>query len=448
LSLSELTVDQGLYSASNFALAALAGRSLDTEGFGRFALVALVGALVVALVRAVWHEPDLALAASAGTGAVPGPGRCRARGDGTGQGTATPAATLVVVTAALVAILVPVTSLRSGPGPVVGLGAAAILATLVQDAARYRAIAAGRSVTLVAGDAAWLVVVAAALAAAGDGLDLAGVLTMWLAGAAAGIGPHVLGPRLLDPGGPTAPSGPVPADHRPQIPTDQASRNRRIALLADFLLLTGMTQLGGLLLGAVLPLDQFAALRGAITVFGPVGVLVAAVSTWVFAAAQAGCPDPAPIGRRAMGVAGVALAVVALVAVVPTPVGVTVLGSGWPPRSVLVLIGLSVTGQALSWPGFSLLRLVDARRLLLSLRATGLIVFLTATMTLAAVSQRAAITAAGYAAVNLSLAVVVWVVLLGCGRSGHRPAPGQAAGDGQDQQARASQGGGPVPVQR
>ncbi len=416
--MAELTLDQALYSVSNFALAALAGRALVVDDFGRFALVALIGAVVVALVRAVGHEPNLAVERKQGVRH-----RSPSPRPGPATGRAGPARAVLTATAAAAV------AVGLGTASLVTVGMAAVAATLAQDAARYRSIGAARPRPLLLGNLAWLAVVMAALLGPWSVADPVAVVRVWLVGAVAGLVPHLLA---------------VPAPGAAERP-GSTGPGRRFALLVDFVLFTGMTQVGGLVLGALLPLDQFAALRGAIMIYGPVGIAVAALSTWVFATVPVPGADVALVGRRAAVMGALGAALVAAATALPPSMGHAVLGSGWPPRAVLALVGLSVTAQAVSGPGFSVLRLADARRRLLALRVAGLVSFVSLTTALAVATGSAGPVAAGYAITNLSLAVAVWALPLAA-RGRDRAGPADEAGDAHRRQAGGGQQPGPVPV--
>lgn len=378
-----LLIDQGLSSASNFAIAAAAGRTLDADGFGRFAIVLLAISIVVNLGRAVWHEPDLVDTNDADRRALPGPGPV-----------AIGCLTLVGVTAALA-----LHTSRWGSSALLVAGLALVVA-VANDRARYRAIAAGASTLLLVADGLWLAVVLFALSGVLHLETPAALLHLWLLGAA--FGTFVL----------VAPS------HRLRSRSADApiATGRRLALLADFTLFAGMTQLGGLLLAVFLPFDEIATLRGAIVIFGPVGVTTGALATWIFASMageQAGEPDAVRrIASASSMVAGLGVVAVAIAAVLPSGVGVAVLGSGWPSRSVLVLIGVAVACQALSTPAMMFLRARDARRPLLTLRAGALAVFLASTIGFSILAGTASAAAIGYLLTNAGFAAAVWWWLL------------------------------------
>ena len=403
-----LAVDQGVYSASNFAVAALAGRALGADDFGRFAFILLTISIVGNLARAVWHEPDLA-AVRAGTPAALGP---------------RPA---LLGSVALLALIVGIEG-TSWP-PIVG---AALAAALAQDRVRYRAIALGHGGRLLAGDLLWLTVVGSGLVGLVDVGSTAAILQLWLVGAALGVTPH-LGLRPA--------SGPCPDGHGHRDGPGSIGGRRRLALLTDFLLFTGMTQIGGLTLAAFLDIDEFADLRGAIILFGPIGVLTSAVTTWIFASLEADDAAIAAVRGRAALLAGSSFVAVAAAAAVPRSVGEIVLGSGWPPRAVLVVIGLSVSCQALSTPGMMLLRLLDDRKRLLRLRLGAFATFAVATSGLAVATGSAAAVAVAYLGVNAALSGRVWLGL------GQRNTPAPAAGQEERTEPGPRQDRGQVPAQ-
>ena len=298
-----LLIDQGRSSASNFAIVAAAGRTLDADGFGRFAIVLLAISIVVNLGRAVWHEPDLVDANDAKRRALAGPGRL-----------AISCSTVVAVAAALG---LQMSRWSSSTLLVAGL---ALVVAVANDRARYRAITAGASTVLLAAEGVWLSVALLALSGVPALGTPAALLQLWLLGAAVGTFVLVAPRRRLGRGA---------ADTSIAI-------GRRLALLADFVLFAGMTQLGGLLLAVFLPFDEIATLRGAIVIFGPVGVATGAIATWIFASlAGEQAAEPAAVRRIARAsamVAGLGVVAVAIAASLPPGAGRFILGSGWPSR--------------------------------------------------------------------------------------------------------------------
>jgi hypothetical protein len=392
-----LAIDQGLSSASNFAIAAAAGLALDADGFGRFALLLLAISIAVNLARAVWHEPDLV---SVGRG----------RGSGrTGPADRSDAGLPGPTSTTLGGLSILAVAGLTVAGSTLVVAGAALVAVLANDRARYRAVARGRSGPLLAADGAWLAVVLAGLAGAIQLNTVPDLLQLWLVGAALGT-TILVGSSMMY--GDDEPAGHQRRSEETAALTD-SWMPQRLAILADFLLFAGMTQVGGLVLAAFLPFDEIASLRGAIVIFGPVGVLTGALATWIFADVARG---PATVGHEPIGavwraasmVGGIGLLATVAAAAVPDTVGVRILGSGWPPSVVLVLIGATVACQALSTPAMMLLRIGDDQRLLLTLRAAAFSAFVASTIGLATVAGTAGAVAIGYLVTNALFAVAVW----------------------------------------
>ena len=366
LSQGALTVDQLIYSGSNFALAVLGGRTLTQSDFGRFALAILAISIMVNLGKAVWHEPDLADGVSA---------------------TWPPPWWLVGV-----AVL---STLAATALPFLGVVIAAVVVAVAQDRVRYRAFAARDVRPVVAGDSVWLGFVAAYILLAVELDSPSDILLVWTAGACLSISVIVIGSRP-----PLAPRS-----------TSRVPIGQRWALLLDNMLSSGMTQIGGLVLAVFLTIDDIATLRAAIIVLGPVGIVIGALTTWIFSSLDRTKPDIANVARRSSWVAVGSLVLTGVLGVLPATIGVRILGEAWPVRTVLMLIGLSVTFQALSTPGMMLFRLTDQRRALLGLRITAFALFVTVVIGTAAFTGSVLATAGGYAAVNASFAVIVWLRL-------------------------------------
>lgn len=389
-----LLVDQALYAASNVAAVVLAGRVVDPDRFGRFMLAFLALSVAVNGARALWSEPEMARRR-----ASIGPGR---------QAAVLVAAASSMVAAAGVAGQVPW-------GAVVAAAAAAVV---LQDRLRYRALLRRHPAAAVRSDALWAATMAVAgIAVAGPGVggrttDATTVLGLWTLGAAAAalvnLPPaagrvdgrvdrmHPLGPGA----GATADPGDDPAGAR-----REAGRGvGRGLFLADFALQSGATQAAGLLLGLVMAAGPYGELRAAITLLGPIGVANTALTTQLLAGRTAGA-------RLVAGIGGAALAVVAGLAAVPTRLGVAALGSAWPGRAILVLIGATVAAQTLSTWGLTRLKLAARRRPLLVLRAGGAVGLAGATAMAAALSGRAEPVAAAYLAVNVVLALAATVLV-------------------------------------
>lgn len=384
-----LLVDQALYAASNLAAVVLAGRVADAAGFGRFMLAFLGLSVAVNGVRALWSEPEMARRQASA-----GPSR---------------EAAVLVATAASMAAAAGLAGRLPWAGVVAGAGAAAVL----QDRLRYRALLRRDTVAAVRSDAVWAAAMAVAgLALAGGAPGVVGggaadgttVLALWTLGAAAsalvnlpsGRGPAAgrdgSTPEAALTAGGTGADGP---DAPGAAVCGGAGRG---LFLVDFALQSGATQAAGLLLGLVMAAGPYGELRAAITLLGPIGVANTALTTQLLAGRPAGA-------RLVAGIGGAALAVVAILAAVPTRLGVAALGSAWPGRTVLVLIGATVAAQTVSTWGLTRLKLEARRRALLVLRAGGALGLAGAAAVTAALSERAEPVAAAYLAANAVLAV-------------------------------------------
>lgn len=375
LGFSTLAVDQALYAASNFAIAVAAGRHLDHAQFGRFALLLLVVNVIVTASRGTWHEPDLI------DGAIAPPGRGH----------------LLVVLAALA-------SLAAWSNQPLALVSASAIVVVAQDRARYAAIARGAGRRLLAADGAWLAAVAAgAVLQPHDALP-GGWLQVWTVGAA--VSWAVLA------GGPAAATSRFPRRAR-----------SRLAFAVDHALLTAATQLASLLAAVVLPVAQFGQLRAAIIVYGPVGILTLALTTWLFRTPEPGRPRPvAGLGRSTLAVASVALLIAITVAALPGRVGELVFGPNWPSSPALLLgIGVAVAAQAVSTPFLAVLKLTRRFRTLVTLRAAAAVALTGGVLAVGRATGSATAIALAYVAVNATLAVAA---ILAARRGRSSPAVG------------------------
>ncbi len=372
LDLRLLGLDQAIYSASNFGLAALGGRSLAQADFGRFAFVILAISVFVNLGKAIWHEPDLA---TGNTRLTPGP--------------------WVLLGIAAVSLATCGAAFAFGFASLPLMAFLGVVVAVLQDRSRYGALAVNRIKPVIAGDAAWLLVIVGAFALQSRFERPEQIIGVWILGAVLGLAPPALSSLKL---GATGASPSV-------------RLTERQALLVDFMLFSGMTQVGGLAVALVLPIEAFASVRGAIIIFGPIGVLTGALTTWIFGSLDQSTPDVAVVSKRAVQLGLLSAGLTGLVALVPASIGRSVLGSGWPPVWVLLGIGVAVALQALSTPGMMLLRLLKSHRVLLQLRLGAFASFVLVVIGVAALSQAATATAAAYGIVNGLLAVGVWTHL-------------------------------------
>lgn len=369
-----LLVDQALYAASNLAAVVMAGRIVGPDGFGRFMWAFLGLSVAVNGFRALWSEPEMARRRASA-----GPSREVA---------------VVVAAAASMVAAAGVAGRVQWVAVVAAAGAAAVL----QDRLRYRALLRHETAAALRSDALWAGVMAAAGIiltgpGAGPGRDggVTTVLGLWTLGAA---GAALV--NLPPASGRAAEPCPAPAGAAAGLPTAGAGPGRGL-FLADFALQSGATQAAGLVLGVVMAAGPFGELRAAITLLGPIGVANTALATQLLAGRPAGV-------RLVGGIGAAALAVVAVLAVVPGRLGTAALGSAWPGRAVLVLIGATVAAQSVSTWGLTQLKLAARRRALLVLRAGAAIGLAGATVAAAAVWGRAGEVAAAYLAANVALA--------------------------------------------
>ncbi len=401
-------VDQALYAASNLAAVVVAGRVADRDGFGWFMLAFLGLSVAVNGVRAVWSEPEMA--------------RRRA--------SARPAREVAVVVAGATSMVAAAGI--AGRVPWVAVGAAAGVSAGLQDRLRYQALLRHDMAALVRSDALWAMAMAAggialtgpAAGAVRPAVDVTTVLGLWTLGAAAatvvnlppatGAAARRTGPDPVGATGPIPAAGAIArrsgADPVGATGATQRGAAARGVFLADFALQSGATQAAGLVLGLIMASGPYGELRAAITLLGPIGVANSALVTQLLGGRPAGA-------RLVAGIGGGALVVVAMLVAVPGRLGSAALGSAWPGRSVLVLIGATVAAQTVSAWGLTRLKLARRGGYLLLLRAGAALGLAGATATAAVVSGRAVAVAAAYLAVNALLAVACTA------RSGRRPRP-------------------------
>jgi len=370
-----LLADQALYAVSNLAAVALAGRVVDPDRFGRFMLAFLSVSVAVNGVRAFWSEPEMA-----GRRVSHGPSRQAA------------------VVAAVASSMVAGAGI-AGRVPWGAVVVAAAAAAVLQDRLRYLALLTQAAAGALRSDALWAaVMVAAGVMLTGPGArgglttDATTVLGLWTLGAAVAAVANLPSAAGRAARRPKAP----PAAEVPPHPLDAGAG--RGLFLADFAFQSGATQAAGLLLGLVMASGPYGELRAAITLLGPIGVANTALTTQLLVGRPAGA-------RLVGGIGAAALAVVAALAAVPNWLGTATLGSAWPGRVVLGLIGATVAAQTVSTWGLTRLKVAARHRALLVLRGGGAAALAGATVATAAVSERAVPVAVAYLAVNGVLAL-------------------------------------------
>jgi O-antigen/teichoic acid export membrane protein len=218
-----------------------------------------------------------------------------------------------------------------------------------QDLFRYVAYGNARVDRAIITDTTWFVVqvaLSALMLATGEATPDSLILA-WIAGAAAGVVVLALPQRLR----------PRPVDVR-QWWTDE--RARAGGFLADFIVSNGLWQSSFLLLGAVMGLEDLAALRVAIVSVSPLANLLAGVRTLSLAHLAGLRDEPARARRRAsqIGVglaAGAAVYGVCLVAL-PDQWGSELFGQTW--AEAATLVGIVAAGEVLRMPTFAAIDLV------------------------------------------------------------------------------------------
>lgn len=293
-------VDQGISSFSNVLVVVVTARAVTAGDFGRFSLALTAYSVLVGLCRAATGEPLLVLA---GTGV--------GRGDGA-----------VVLGAAAVAGLVGATVLGAvaslGGGVLAWILAASLVGLLVQDAARYVLIAAGRPGLAALTDSVWVIAVLAAFVLAAPD-TVASYLALWAgAGAVAGAVGVLLAavrPRLRG-------ASAWVAEHRVLI--------RRF--VAEFAFLSGASQLVVLLVGFRASAADAGALRAAGTLLGPAGVFTNGLL--LATVVEAGRHRRAAATRRvvlaaALSAGAVMVLMGGVLRFVPRSLGVHLLGDSW-----------------------------------------------------------------------------------------------------------------------
>ncbi|MFP5255286.1 MAG: hypothetical protein ACLGI8_05480 [Acidimicrobiia bacterium] len=380
-------VDQVLSSGSGLLLFVLVAREADPATFGALSVAVIVHGFLLGVVRAAVGDVVLL--------------RCR-RPDAHARPEAAVGLFLAGAAglAATAGLLLVGAALGGTVGELLAIVALAAPFVYAQDLLRSVAYGAGRVHDAIALDGTWLgvqAVASAALLAAGAASPTA-LMLAWAAGAVA----SAVGGSLL-------------ARLRPRRASLarwwREERARAAGFVGDFLVSTGLVQAAFLLLGAVLPLDEFGALRVAFVSLSPLANLLAGVRTMTLAHLAGLRPHPLGARRRSgeLSVAFAAAGAVygAVLVAVPTAWGGQVFGESW--AAAAELVGIVAVGEALRLGTFSAIDLVKVLGSPLDLvrtraaATTGVVAGLLAGAATGGPRGAAVLAAAGYA-----LAAVLW----------------------------------------
>lgn len=239
---------------------------------------------------------------------------------------------------------------------------ACALAVHLQDVQRYLCFAAGKMGEAILLDATWLVVqVAITVGLVLDGSNSPDrLIWAWGTGAVVSAGIGLARRRLR----------PSPRGLRGWLAVDGT---RAVSFLGDFVVSTGMVQAAFLLLGVVLTLGEFGALRLAFVSLSPLANALAGVRALTLAHYAGLRTDP--LGARnvarkvAIGLAGMGAAYGALVVLVPVDAVIEVLGPTW--ADAHALVGFVAVGEVLrlsTFPAIDLLKVFAAPATLVRVR--------------------------------------------------------------------------------
>jgi O-antigen/teichoic acid export membrane protein len=342
--------DQALASLANFMIGVIVARTVDTDRFGAFTLAFSTYLIVLNVARAIATQPLLIRYSAAR------PQHLRsASADASGT----------LLAAGLIAAL-PLVGLGivfADPlGPALVAVGVVLPALLLQDGWRSVLFAAGRGRSAFAVDLAYVATVAPVVSIA-SGLPLPQPATVIAAWGLATLPSSAIAGWL---------TGTRPTPWRALVwLREHRDLSARYAAESTIGLLVGQAAIYAV--GAFAGLAGAGSLRGASLLLGPVYVLIqgtylAAVPEGV--RIRASRPDRFVLAMAVVS-GGLAVGIVgwlAVLLVLPEPIGRQLLGSSWEPsRPLLLPLGLAVAGQALAaGPIVGLRALADARS---SLRA-------------------------------------------------------------------------------
>lgn len=380
-------VDQVLSSGTGLLLVVLVARADDATTFGALSIGLIVNGFLLGIVRAVIGEIIVL--------------RCRTH-PSTADDQARLGFTLMLVAGAAASIGLAIAGVVVGAeiGSFLGIVALAVPFIYAQDLIRYMAYGTGRLGRAVVLDSMWLVVQA--------GISIALLVTntdsptrfalAWTAGAAVSAIVGSLAYRMRPQRGATAVWW-------------RQERQRAGGFVSDFLVSTGMVQISFIALGALLPLDDFGALRVAFVSLSPLANLIAGVRTLTLAH-LAGLEQQPLRARRNAGSVGLALAAAGAaygltLVLIPDAWGVQLFGSTWTQAEGLVtFVALGEVCRLSAFPAIDLVKVFAPPFALVRSRlfaTVGVVVGLLGGAALAGPSGSAKCVAAAYA-----VAAAIW----------------------------------------
>ena len=343
--------DQGVSSATNFAVVVIVARVLDARSFGNFSLALFLYLLCLGTSRALNTESLLIRFSAANIEVAR---RAARSAVGATASFALAASTLI---AAAGVVITPVR------GPLVSL-AVVLPGLLVQDSWRYAFFTTRRSGQALVNDLCWAAVqcVLLVLILRSRHVSPTEIILAWgFAGSFAAL------------------MGIAQFRHLPDLKGASAwwrtHRDLGPLYVFEFWALRGSAQLVVVLISAIVGLATAGALRGAQAILGPLTILLLGARIVFVSEGRRHdqvVASPLKYAIRASTVlAGVAATWVALLAMMPTDLGRSLLGASWPNVArVLVPLGVAAIGVAAAEGAVSTLRILAAARA--SLRAQGI----------------------------------------------------------------------------
>jgi O-antigen/teichoic acid export membrane protein len=386
--------DQALSSLTNAALSILIARAVDQNAFGAFALCFTIYSVVVGVSRGLVSDP---LTVRYGDASVRNYHQARRAAAGS--------ALLAGLAVGLALFAFAQMQSEAVREPLVAL-ALCMPGLLLQDAIRFSFITEGKPRRAAANDLVWALLQFAAVAwLLLDDTSSAGPFVLAWGGAAVGAALYGI-----------AQTRAVPA-FRSALRWAKQHTDLSRFLVAEYLTSLGALQVALIIIGAIAGVEAVGALRGAAVVLGPLNILT--FGAFAFSVPELVRRRTLPL-RRHVQLAGLisgtlVLAVAlwsALMLVLPTSVGVELLGDTWhDARSVLAPTALLIAGIAACLGPICVLRAFGA------VRASFLVSLLVATLlvglgTLGVVVDDARGAAVGFAVAQWAVVPVVWIVMV------------------------------------